>query len=122
MIEILKEHFQLCVPILERFKDVDDPYVLQRLFGIVFGACCKRNGGDFQKLAEYVYEIVFNQEKVYPDILLRDYARLIIEKFLSETSGYKGSIIHEKIIPPYNSDPIPEIEDQHYLDRKYDRR
>lgn len=120
MIEILKEHFQLCVPILERFKDVDDPYVLQRLFGIVFGACCKRNGGDFQKLAEYVYEIVFNQEKVYPDILLRDYARLIIEKFLSETSGYKGSIIHEKIIPPYNSDPIPEIEDQHYLDRKYD--
>lgn len=119
MIEVLKEHFQLCIPLLERFKDVDDPYVVQRLFGVVFGACCKRNGGSLQNLAEYVYESVFNQEKVFPDILLRDYARLIIEKFFAENQDYRGSIIHEKIIPPYNSDPIPEIEDQRYLERDY---
>ncbi len=120
MIEILKENFQLCIPMLEKFKSIDDPYVLQRLFGVVFGACCKRIDGDFQKLSEYVYESVFNQEKVYPDILLRDYARLIVERFLSENPDYKGIIIRDKIIPPYNSDPIPEIEDQHYLEKKYD--
>ena len=120
MIEILKEHFQLCIPILHKFKDVDDPYVVQRVFGVVFGACCKRNSGSLQKLAEYVYESVFNQEKVYPDILLRDYARLIIEKFFDENPDYQGPITHEKIAPPYNSDPIPEIEDQHYLERDYD--
>lgn len=119
MIEILKEHFQLCLPVLERFKGVDDPYVVQRLLGVVFGACCKRNNGDLQELAEYVYETVFNQEKVYPDILMRDYARLIIERFLSESPDYSGSIMHEKIIPPYPSDPIPEIEDQHYLEHSY---
>lgn len=120
MIEILKENFQLCLPLLAKFKDVDDPYVVQRVFGVVFGACCKRDGSDLQKLAEYVYESVFNQEKVYPDILLRDYARLIIEKFFAENPDYRGTIIREKIIPPYNSDPIPEIEDQHYLEKKYD--
>lgn len=119
MIEILKEHFQLCVPMLDRFKAVNDPYVVQRLFGVVFGACCKRDNGDYQKLAEYVYETVFNQKEVFPDILMRDYARLIIEKFLAENPDYRGSIIHEKITPPYNSDPIPEIEDQHYLERDY---
>ena len=120
MIEILKENFQLCIPMLEKFKGVDDPYVLQRLFGIVFGACCKRSNGDFLTLSEYVYESVFNQEKVYPDILLRDYARLIVERFLAENPDYNGIIIRDKIIPPYNSDPIPEIEDQHYLEKEYD--
>ncbi len=121
MIEILKDHFQLCQVILEKFKKVDDPYITQRLYGIVFGACCKRvNENEFQILAEYIYNTVFNQEKVYPDILLRDYTRLIIERFLYENPEYTGIIVRKKIIPPYNSEPIPEIEDQGYLKRKYE--
>lgn len=120
MIEILKEHFQLCQIILDKFKNVNDPYIIQRLYGIVFGVCCKRlDDRDFQVLAEYVYHTVFEQEKVYPDILLRDYARLIIERFLYENPEYNGIIERERIIPPYNSDIIPEIEDQHYLEKDY---
>lgn len=120
MIEILKEHFHLCQIILAKFKKVNDPYIIQRLYGIVFGACCKKiDTKSFQTLAEYVYHTVFDQEKVYPDILLRDYARLIIERFLYEDPEYTGMIDREKIIPPYNSDPIPEIEDQHYLEKEY---
>ena len=120
MIEILKEHFHLCQIILAKFKKVNDPYIIQRLYGIVFGACCKRiDTKSFQTLAEYVYHTVFDQEKVYPDILLRDYARLSIERFLYEDQEYTGMIDREKIIPPYNSDPIPEIEDQHYLEKEY---
>ena len=122
MIEILKEHFNLCQILLEKFSDVNDPYVIQRLYGIVFGACCKRTEIDidiYSALAGYVYETVFNKENVYPDILLRDYARLIIERFLYENKEYDGCIIHNKIVPPYNSDPIPGIEDQHYLEKDY---
>ena len=120
MIEIMKEHFELCQKILEKFKDVNDPYVIQRLYGVVFGASSKReNGKSLQALAEYVFQAVFNQEKVYPDILLRDYARLIIERFLYEDPEYTGVIDRAQIIPPYNSDPIPEIGDQHYLEKKY---
>lgn len=88
MIEIMKEHFGLCKMILEKFESINDPYVIQRLYGIVFGACCKRTNGGLQELAEYVFETIFNQEKVYPDILLRDYARLIIERFLYEAPSY----------------------------------
>lgn len=120
MIEILKEHFQLCQIILEKFKHVNDPYIIQRLYGIIFGACCKRtDDSGFQSLTEYVYNTVFNQKKVYPDILLRDYARLIIERFLYESPEYNGTIKRDKIVPPYNSDVIPEIEDQHYLEKDY---
>lgn len=120
MVEIFKDHFDLCQAILEKFDDVNDPYVIQRLYGVVFGACSKRHAGSIQTLAEYVYNRIFNQEKVYPDILLRDYARLIIERFLYEEPDYSGIIDRQKIVPPYNSDPVPEIEDQHYLEKKYD--
>ena len=122
MIEILKEHFQLCLTMLKKFKDVNDPYVIQRIYGIIFGACCKRektNKEQFKILAEYIYNTVFNQTIVYPDILLRDYARLIIEKFLVENHEYNGVIKHTKIIPPYKSEPIPEIADQHYLEQEF---
>lgn len=121
MIEILKNHFSLCKRILEKFSTIDDPYIIQRLYGIVFGVCCKRgasNAKEFQLLAEYVFKAIFDKEKVYPDILLRDYARLIIELYLFENPHYNGCIVRNKIIPPYKSDPIPQIEDQHYLDKK----
>ena len=43
MIEILKDRFFLCKYVLEEFKDVNDPYIVQRLYGIVFGAVMRRN-------------------------------------------------------------------------------
>lgn len=122
MVEILKEHFNLCQVLLEKFKTVNDPYVIQRLYGIVFGACCKQERKEYEEertLAEFVYEVIFNQTAVYPDILLRDYARLIIERFLYENPEYSGKIDKKKITPPYESEPVPDIEDQHYLEGKY---
>lgn len=121
MIEILKNHFDLCLIILKKFDDANDPYVIQRLYGIVFGACCKKNcEGNYQALAEYVYENIFNKEKIYPDILLRDYARLIIENFLYNNPNYQGCIDKNKIIPPYKSENIQKIKNRHYLDKEYD--
>ena len=34
VIEVLKDHFSVCVKLLELFKDVNDPYILQRLYGM----------------------------------------------------------------------------------------
>ena len=122
MIEILKENFSICKIILEKFETVNDPYVIQRLYGVVFGACCKKTNdsrNEFQELAWYVYHAIFNKECVYPDILLRDYARLIIERYFFEHPEEAIGIERSKIVPPYNSEPIPEISDQHYLDNEY---
>lgn len=113
MIEILKNNFRLCEVILAKFQNVDDPYVIQRLYGIVFGACCKRKEKSleiYQSLCEYVFHVIFDQEQVYPDILLRDYARLIIELFLCENPEYHGFISSTKIAPPYSSFPIPTVD------------
>ena len=122
MIEILRNEFDLCIVILKAFEKVNDPYIIERLYGVVFGACCKRRRKGntvYIALAEYVYSTIFDQEFIYPDILLRDYPRLIIERFLWENPDYNGCIVHEKIIPPYKSFPIEQI-DEDYINKKYD--
>ena len=123
MVEILKRNLQLCVLLLKKHEKTNDPYVLQRLYGIVFGALCTSDNGNEdtdKELAEYVYSYVFDQEMVYPDILLRDYARMTIELFLHRNLSYTGVIIHEKIIPPYRSVEIPDIAEQKYEIKDYE--
>lgn len=117
MIEILKAKLYLSKELLELFKTVNDPYVLQRLYGIIFGAVMKRHDAssdNFEKLALWIYKNIFNQDMVYPDILLRDYARLIIERFLYEYPERIGTIKKAVIRPPYNSQEIPICNSEEY--------
>ena len=114
MIELLKSNFNLCEVLLKKFENANDPYVAQRLYAVVFGACCKRQQntmGIYTSLAEYVYKTIFDKDIIYPDILLRDYARLIIELFLYERPNYDGIINKDRIKPPYKSNPIPKVEE-----------
>lgn len=116
-IELLKTNFDLCLPLLKRFEGVNDPYVIQRLYGVVFGACTKCQDLEYEiyvELVKYVYENIFMQEKVYPDILLRDYAKLIVEKFVFDYPEKSEFINVENIIPPYKSEPIPIVEKKEY--------
>lgn len=121
LVEVLKDSYYLCLYTLEKFEGVNDPYVIQRLYGCVFGACTKNldnSKQDFKKLAEYVYSLVFNKENVYPDILLRDYARLIIEKYLSQNINDENAIDRRKIFPPYESEAIPIVSEREYYDEE----
>ena len=124
MIEILKDKFKLCIKLLEIFNSVNDPYIIQRIYGIIFGTVMKRKEVDsqeFLKLAKWVYDNIFKQRYVYPDILLRDYARLIIERFLWEYPEEKDKFDTSKIIPPYKSKKIPKVKEIDYSTDKYDK-
>ena len=124
-IELLKHEFSLCKPLLQRFEGVNDPYVAQRLYGIIFGACVKRSQEQkevFRELATYVYSSIFDQELVYPDILLRDFARLILERWRYENPNDSDFISPERIMPPYKSVPIPVVEQQEYYHQESSNR
>lgn len=117
MIEILKVNFELCEPLLKKFENVNDPYIIQRLYGIIFGASVKKTKEykkEFQSLAEFVYLSIFSKEFVYPDILLRDYAKLIIERFFFEFPTNELEIMKSKIFPPYNSIPVLTVDSEIY--------
>ncbi|MCL2592035.1 MAG: hypothetical protein FWD82_01595 [Defluviitaleaceae bacterium] len=119
MIELLKLNFHMCKGLLQAFESVNDPYVIQRLYGVVFGACMKRvrkenDDVNFKELSVYVYDVIFNQDNVYPDVLLRDYARLIIERWIYEFPCVANEIDCNKVRPPYRSEAIPIVEEEEY--------
>ena len=66
-----------------------------------------------------MFKDIFDKDMVYPDILLRDYARLIIERYLIEYPDEEKDYEIEKIKPSYKSMPIPGIEDQKYQDKDF---
>lgn len=122
MIEILKNNFEFTEYLLKMFSEVNDPYVIQRLYGIAFGACVKRNCENkegYNSLVRFVFRDIFNKEIIYPDILLRDYARLIVERYLMEYPGELQDYDLGKIKPPYKSIQIPDIDDQKYQDKDF---
>ena len=122
MIEILKANIELCVYLLSEFKEVNDPYIYSRLHGIVFGALMKRkekNEKEFGEIVDYIYNNIFNCDVVYPDILLRDYARLIIERYFYEFSENTEKYDKTKIMPPYKSPDLPNVKEIDYNSDKF---
>ncbi len=119
MINILKEDIGYCIKLLQKFEEVNDPYIIERLYGVVFGACIKRNSEqkqEFLVLAKYVYKVIFDKDEVYPHILLRDYASLIIERWCYEYPEESDWVDWTKITPPYNSPDIQVVERQSYYE------
>lgn len=112
MIIVLKHHLDLVIPLLKKFSNVKDPYVIQRLYGIVLGSIIQSGIANKQDICSsislFVYKNIFAKDIVYEDILLRDYARQIIEyTYTYFKQNFPSEIDLEKVRPPYSSHDIP---------------
>lgn len=108
---LLARRLPLALNLLERFKQVDDLYILERLLAACYGAALQaQTQKNLPELALFVYQWIFADGKPPPHLLLRDYARGIIEytlhcKLLPEVVDI------EKVRPPYHSDwPIEFVD------------
>lgn len=109
LICILENRIHIVINLLKKFADVNDPYVNERIYASAYGCILQsETRQNFKELSEYIYETIFHQEKVYPHVLLRDYARNIMEYTL--TLGIELNIDVKLIQPPYKSNfpPIPQ--------------
>lgn len=102
LVKLYMNKTSIIIKDIRRFINVNDPYVLERLFASVYGAILRTN--DFSHLGEivdFIYTNIFEKDEVYPNILIRDYARSIVlfavNKEIISFNGY------EKINPPYSS-------------------
>ncbi len=103
VVRILVAYPDLLTPLLEKFGDVDDFYVLERLYAIAYGVVTNVNNNQLLiKVADWVWEKLFANGEPTPHLLLRDYARGIMEY-----AFYKGvlskSIDPQTFRPPYKS-------------------
>lgn len=119
LICLLQNRIHLIPQLLEKFKNVNDLYVIERLFAVAYG-CVFRNQKDIENLkllAKWIYENIFQDNKPPVHILLRDYARGVIEVALSR--DIKLKINEDNIKPPYKSTWPKKIPSGKELKKKY---
>jgi hypothetical protein len=103
LIFLLKNRIHVLIEVLKLFENVNDPYVYERLFAVAYGCVMLSNKREeIGELAEYVYSAIFkDKEEIYPHILLRDYARNVIEFacYLKLPLSFDINLVR----PPYKS-------------------
>ena len=119
LVSLLQDRTHLLVPLIKNFSSVNDPYVIERIYATAYG-CILRSGSvkNLKDLSEFIYNEIFNRETVYSHILLRDYAREIIEFTISK--GINPSVDLKKVHPPYKSKLFPaKFPSNDDIDKKY---
>jgi hypothetical protein len=114
MIAALNKAPHVLIQVLKSFENCDDPYVRERLFCVAFGCALNAKAGDdLAGLCEYIYASVFDQDEVFPHILLRCYACSTID--YACRIGYKPKFDIGKTQPPYKSEKI-ELQDRSFVE------
>jgi len=107
LVNLLSGRIDILISVLEKYKDVDDPYLIERLYAVAFGCIVSEQKNDkIEVLAIYVYDVFFKNEYIYPNMLVRDYAKSIIEYAKYKVSSRKLSSLD--VQPPYKSE-MPEV-------------
>lgn len=122
LVVLLTGRVEAAERLVNRFAAVDDPYVAERVYASAYGVAMRSHDTNaVGKLAEKVYERAFASGTPPPHILLRDYARGVVERAI-----YLGSNIEigENLIrPPYFSNwpDIPNEDVVNTLTPKWER-
>ncbi len=110
LVSLLTGRLDAATRLVDRFADVNDPYVAERIYAVAYGVAMRSHDAiGVGRLASMVYEKVFANCTPPVHILLRDYARGVIERAI-----YLGSdldINENQIRPPYKS-TWPKIPDE----------
>lgn len=105
LVTILTDQLPILREIMQLFQTVDDLYVQERIYAAAYG-CALRSSNitDLPELAADVYNNIFDKGTPVPHILLRDYARGIIEYTLVRCGQIPVDTFDStKIRPPYSS-------------------
>lgn len=122
LVSILTGRSEVLRKLLELFRDVNDPYVAQRLYACAYGLCLRSSSTeDVQAIAKLVYDQVFASGRPPVDWLLRDYARGTIEKAL-QVSGDMEGIDASKTRPPYSSPWPLRVPTLETINRRFDSK
>lgn len=107
LVNLFTNRLRLLQALIQQFREVNDLYISERLFAIAYG-CALRSLDDnaIASLAQLIYDWIFRNGHPPAHILLRDYARGVIEYALHR--GLLLDVDINKVIPPYQSD-WPEI-------------
>jgi len=111
LVSMLHSKPHILSKVIERFLEVNDLYVLERLYAVAYGvAMISNDAGAIGNLAGKIYNWVFASGQPIPHILLRDYARGVIE-VAHHRKVLPSEIKIELARPPYQTQwiSIPDL-------------
>lgn len=118
LVILLKERTHLLARLIQEFHGTNDPYVLERLLAVSYGSVMRNtNTNGLRELAIATFQRYFADGFPPPHLLLRDYARGIIEVALHR--GLQLEIDESKIRPPYRSEWNPPSLSKDEIEAKY---
>ena len=115
LVRLLTPRPHLLEPLLQRFSDVDDTYLTERLYAAAYGVAMRLLDQEpLGRLAEAVYRQLFSTPLVVPHVLVRDYGRCVIERAVAY--GCVLAFDVDKARPPYVSELPPEPPPREYFE------
>ena len=102
LVSLLTSRLESATRLVERFADVNDPYVSERVYAVAYGVAMRsQDSRAVSDLATAVYQKVFASGSPPVHILLRDCARGVIERAI--VLGANIQVDEDLIRPPHNS-------------------
>lgn len=118
VVRLLENHLGVAKKLFENFVNVDDLYVTERVLAACCGATTRSvDLSNLDDLATFVYNLIFKGGTPPCHLLLRDYARTIVEYSLLQNPGLKVEVSH--IRPPYKSMWPSKIPSAKTIENKY---
>jgi len=120
LVNLLQNRIHVLIDLLKTFEKVNDPYVYERLFAVAYGCALRTTQKTLlEELSEYIFTTIFNnKEEIYPHVLLRDYARGVIE--YTHHLGLNISFKMEIVRPSYRSSFPTTFLSNDEIDKKYE--
>ena len=114
LVSLLTGRFESTERLVNQFSDINDLYVVERIYAVAYGVAMRSyDGKRIGKLASLVYQRMFASGAPPPHVLLRDYARGVIERALYLDAD--PDIDEQLIRPPYQS-TWPDIPGEDLID------
>ncbi|RLF27144.1 MAG: hypothetical protein DRN05_06060 [Thermoplasmata archaeon] len=104
IVRLMEPHCNLWRKILDKFRYVDDDYILERLLAAAYGSLIRsRNVKALANVAKEAFEILFeDKENIPTNVMVRDYGRAILEMAM-EKQVLPANINPKDFRPPYGS-------------------
>lgn len=118
LVNLLDGKYLVIRDLLKKFDNIDDLYILERLYAVAYGCALRETQpAKLKTLAQYIYDVEFSANSPKINILLRDYARGVVELY----HRYDSDVTFNKknYQPPYSSTFPERIITEKAVDKKY---
>ncbi len=118
LVNLLDGRYSIIIKLLKRFNNTDDVYIIERLYAVAYGCALRESKPQrLKSLATYIYNTEFAKGHPKVHILIRDYAKGVVELFHRYDST--ASFDKKLYLPPYNTSFPSRIISEKTLEKHY---